>query len=177
MFSSVFVHQNPGSGLDPDPDPDSLECWIRIRIWIQWIRIHSSGYGNLILWSSLSFWFCGLLSCVDSTFNFPVCLPFYVVLLWPQNFWTTAILASSPVISRTPTVILALPSPGTHSNMILRSSSSQSRYLQIKSPGSPEPVLKGSYLSQRHVLIKGWPEITRPEKNIAILNVQRPFLE
>jgi hypothetical protein len=30
IFSSIFVHQKPGSGLDPDPD--SLECWIRIRV-------------------------------------------------------------------------------------------------------------------------------------------------
>ncbi len=25
FFSSIFGHQNPGSGLDPDPYPDSLE--------------------------------------------------------------------------------------------------------------------------------------------------------
>ncbi len=38
--SSIFGHQNPGSGLDLDPD--SLECWIRIRM------LHPDPYPDLV---------------------------------------------------------------------------------------------------------------------------------
>ncbi len=44
-FSSVFGHQNPGSGLDPDLDPylDSLEMLDPDPYPDSMIRIHSSG--------------------------------------------------------------------------------------------------------------------------------------
>ncbi len=107
FFSSVFGHQNPGSGLDPDPDPDSLEMLDRDPYPNLDSMNSDPQLGGTVIWSFGLHSLYGIMDCVSLWIPLLRLSCLLVLSCHPsfglKIFWTPPFMFFSSVISRTST--------------------------------------------------------------------------